>query len=386
MSRGIDEQELRRKLREELGSLEISPAPVLRVTRRGRGVRARRRAVTGGTGLAAALVVALAASQASGGQAAAPQGVTLNAPDPAAPGGVFASGTVHGKPWRLAVRNVDADPGTPWCLPAVMFNGRDGDVLFPRDHPGAALGDPAVLSPVPGTPGISAVFIQVGPHVTALDATFTGGRGLTVRPVWVAACTQRFHLAGFVFAGPPQRLSQLGASGRGGSVNGMVFSYGPGGGPARGIWVTYRAGKPLVAADSVIGRGRILSSSWAITESVGQEGQCYAILARDRAGGRGQARQCVPVSLPPRATALALVSVSTARVALPGYAGLVNPRAAKVVVNLSGGITLTLRPVNVAGRAYIAFVPPVGCAPYLLSLFDSAGHRFAISTTLPSAK
>lgn len=382
----MTEQALRHRLREELGSLEVSTPPVLRVIRRGRGVRARRRALAGGTGLTAALVVVLAASQAGGGHAAAPRGVTLNAPDPAAPGGVFASGTADGKPWTLAVRNVDADPGTRWCLPTAMVNGRDGDVLFPRGSGPPYFGNPAVLPRIPGLPGVSAVFTQVDPMVTRLAATFTDGRTLAVRPVSVTACGQRFHLAGFVFAGPPQRLSQLATFGSLGSLDGLDVSYRQGGGtPRPGVWVNFRAGKPLVASDGVIGRGRVLSSSWTITEVLGLDGQCYASSLRDRAGGLGQAKACEPVSLPPRVAALDLVPVPGAHGEYPGYAGLVNPRAAKVVVNVSSGINLTLRPVNVAGRAYIAFVPPPGCTPYFLTLFDSAGHRFAASTAFPPA-
>ena len=50
-----DDQRLRQRLREEFGALEISPAPVLRVTSRGQGIQARRRALTAG---ALVLVVA----------------------------------------------------------------------------------------------------------------------------------------------------------------------------------------------------------------------------------------------------------------------------------------------------------------------------------------
>jgi DNA-binding CsgD family transcriptional regulator len=55
------EQALRQRLREEFGALEISPAPVLRVTGRGREVRARRRAVAAATVVLAVLAVAAAA-------------------------------------------------------------------------------------------------------------------------------------------------------------------------------------------------------------------------------------------------------------------------------------------------------------------------------------
>ena len=55
-----DDQRLRQRLHEEFGALEISPAPVLRVTGRGRGVRARRRALAAGTVVLAALAVVAA--------------------------------------------------------------------------------------------------------------------------------------------------------------------------------------------------------------------------------------------------------------------------------------------------------------------------------------
>ena len=86
----MSDDRLRRRLHEEFGALEISPAPVLRVTGRGRGVRARRRALAAFTVILAALAVVAAARF---DQAATGPTVTLNAPNPAAPGGVFASGT-----------------------------------------------------------------------------------------------------------------------------------------------------------------------------------------------------------------------------------------------------------------------------------------------------
>jgi hypothetical protein len=81
--------------------------------------------------------------------------------------------------------------------------------------------------------------------------------------------------------------------------------------------------------------------------------------------------------------ALSLVTISGATTALPGYAGLVNPRTAKVEVALSAGIIPPARPVNIAGRAYVAFAVPPGCQVLQLKLFDSTGHVFAITTTVP---
>jgi hypothetical protein len=116
---------LRQRLHEEFGALEISPPPVLRVTGRGQGIRTRRRALAIGS-----LVILVAggalSAYATAGHKPAPPTVTVSTPNPAAPGGVFASGTANGRPWHLAVRNIAADRGTSWCLPAVMFNGHYG--------------------------------------------------------------------------------------------------------------------------------------------------------------------------------------------------------------------------------------------------------------------
>ena len=180
-----DDQRLRQRLHEEFGALEISPAPVLRVTARGRGVRARRRALAAGTTILTVLAVVAAAHL--NGRATAPP-VTLNQPNPAAPGGVFASGTADGKPWALAVRNIAAAPGTRWCLPAVMLNGHSGDVLFKGARGTPTFGNPAFLAYVPGFRGLSAMFTQVAPGQTRLVGTFPGGRSITARAVWVRAC------------------------------------------------------------------------------------------------------------------------------------------------------------------------------------------------------
>ena len=193
---------------------------MLRVTGRGRGVRARRRALAAGTVVLAAL--ALVAAGRFGKTATGPT-VTLNALNPAAPGKVFASGTADGKPWALAVRNIAADPGTRWCEPGVMFNGRDGDVLF-KAGPQPSFGNPAFLSGIPGFPGVGAVFTQVAPGTTRLVATFPGGRQVSVRPVWVSACTQRFHLAGFAYAEHGTQPSEIATYDRFGLGDGLVIA------------------------------------------------------------------------------------------------------------------------------------------------------------------
>jgi len=143
-----------------------------------------------------------------------PPTVTVSAPDPAAPGGVFASGTANGKPWHLAVRNIAADPRTRWCLPAVMFNGHYGDVLYPLAKGAQPYGNPAYLAQIPGFPGVGAIFTQVKPGVTKVTALWRDRRSLPVRPVRVSPCPgEHFLLAGFAFDNTRRGAPLLNADG-----------------------------------------------------------------------------------------------------------------------------------------------------------------------------
>jgi hypothetical protein len=374
-----DGQRLRQRLHEEFDALEISPPPVLRVTGRGRGVRARRRALAAGTVVLAALALVAAGRF---GKEPGESTVTLNAPNPAAPGKVFASGTADGKPWALAVRNIAADPGTRWCEPGVMFNGRDGDVLF-KAAPHPSFGNPAFLSGIPGFPGVGAVFTQVAPEATRLVATFPGGRQVSVRPVWVSACTQRFHLAGFAYAEHGLQPSEIATYDRFGLGDGLVIApadLSPTGPTSPGVWVnldTSRVDIAISQGANPIGTGTVDGQIWHISASLGLDGQCYAAAIRSPGHGRGQSSECVPVAAPPRTAALTVVPMTGAQTQLSGYAGLVNPRTAYVYASFSDGTTHKVVPARVAGRAYIALVAPAGCRLTLLSLFDASGHLFA---------
>jgi hypothetical protein len=380
-----EERALRGRLREEFGALEISPAPVLRVTGRGRGVRARRRAMAAGTVALAALAVVAAARF---GHPAPAHPVTLNSPNPAAPGGVFASGTADGKHWALAVRNIAA-AGSHRCVPAVMFNGRDGDVLF-KVGPGVpSFGNPALLAHIPGFPGIGVIFTQVTPGDSTLAGSSPRGWRIAARAVPVRACGKSFNLAGFAFASPRNAPTEIGTYGKYGLDEGLVLNvatdaslFGP---AAPGIWVNLdktRADIAATEAATPIGTGTVYGQIWHIRVSLGLYGQCYTATLRTPGHGRGQGSTCVPVAAPPRTAMLAAIPVSGAQAQLPGYAGLVSPRTAYAYASISDGTTHRLVPVRVAGRAYIAIVAPPGCVLTSLSLFDAGGHLFANSSKL----
>jgi hypothetical protein len=386
-----DDQRLRQRLHEEFGALEISPPPVLRVTSRGQGLRTRRRALAIG-GLVVLLVGGALSAHAIGGQKAARPTVTVSAPDPAATGGVFASGTANGKRWALAVRNVNADPGTQWCLPAVMFNGRYGDVLYPLTEGAQAYGNPAYLRHIPGFPGVGAIFTQVKPGVTKMGAVLPNGQPVTLHPVRVSGCGgQHFLLAGFAFANAKGVAKSL-TTWSGGGVEGINFVphaglFGP---AAPGVWANTDTNGADIAtswAAQPIGQGTVNGQGWHIRAALGLFGQCYiATLRGGPGGGHGRGSECVPVSAPPRTVALDPVPIPSAHTQLPGYAGLVNPRAATVIVSINNGTSRTIRPVNIAGRAYIAFAVPPRCRPYLVTLYDAAGRLFASTTRLPPAR
>jgi hypothetical protein len=378
-----DEQMIRQRLDGELGSLEIPPPPVLSVTQRGKAIRARRRALAGG--LAAVVAAALLAGRFIGAPGPAPATVTLNQPNPRAPGGVFASGTAHGKPWRLAVRNIAADPGTRWCRAAVMFNNHYGNVLFKIGSGAESFGNPAFLPQIHGFPGVGAVFTQVTPEVTRLVATFPGGRRLAVRPVWVSACGQRFHLAGFALAWARHGISTLATYARFGYDGSLNVNFSIAGAQFQpDLWVNWDITPAHVAASkaaTTIGTGTVAGQSWRIKTALGLYGQCYTAILRGK-GGYGLARVCAPVAAPPAATALNLVPVPGRSSELTGSAGLVNPRAKELVASFDNGTASTVHPVNVAGRAYVAFVVPPGCTLTQLTL-RFAHHAITIPTSPP---
>jgi len=379
-----DDQLLRQRLHEEFGALEISPAPVLRVTGRGRGVRARRRSLAAFTVILATLAVVAAARF---NAAATGSTVTLNAPNPAAPGGVFASGTAHGKPWALAVRNIAAAPGTHWCRAAVMFNGRDGDVLFKTGRGAPSFGNPAFLSHIHGFPRVGVVFTQVAPGTTRVALTFPNRRQISATPVRVRACGASFNLAGLAFDSRhvPSEIATYTRFGldEGLDVNfAMATSVFESTTP--GIWMNLDNSRTDIAASqagSLIGTGTVSGQIWHMWASLGLYGQCYTAAGRVPGHGRGQGSQCVPVTMPPRTAALTAVPVSAAETQLPGYAGLVNPRTAYAYASIDNGTTHRVVPVRVAGRAYIALVAPAGCQLISLSLFDAGGHLFAHTGT-----
>lgn len=395
-----DEQVLREGLRGAIGRFEAGPAPVNAVMRRGRAIRSRRRtiAASGTAALAAVLAVAVWAQTAGapgtpGPVVASGPGVTLNEPDPQAPGGVFASGTADGTPWQLAVRNI-AGPG-PWCLPAVMLNGHNGDVLFGADSGAPAISKPAFLTDIPGRPGIGVAFVQVLPYVTKIVADLPGGGSVSQRPVTLTLCGQRFHLAGFAFGHAQRGVTRISAYSQLGLEESLYMPPGtfthsplPSTTFSAGVWdnTTTSATDIQRSSAAPISSGRIGGVSWTIKTGLGLWGQCYTGFTV-AATGSGAAGECLPVEAPPRGITLARVPfpASTA-VPITGYAGLVSPRAAYLIANLSDGTTRRLVPVEISVRHYFGLAIGHGTTLAGLTAYDAAGRTVGAAISVPAVK
>lgn len=399
-----EKQVLRQVLREETSQIENGPAPVDAILRRGRAIRARRR----GAAVSCVAVLAVAVTVTAGMQAFGTPGkpapvalpghpaghaVTLNAADPRAPGGVFASGTADGAPWRLAVRNI-AGPG-PWCLPAVMLNGHDGDVLFYQPGLTPLISNTAFLTnpgstDSGGQPGAGYAFAEVGSGVTRLAVTLRDGARLIVRPVAVRLCGQRFHLAGFGYpaAGVARVAAYLG--------NRATLSYhppatlfgprasAPGAFADPGLWYNTKPGGGT--ASGPIGSGQAGGTTWRLSMSLGSGGQCYTGSA-GRRGSHGRAEECLPVQAPPAGVALSWVPLPpTAAAGLTGYAGLVSPRTGYVIARLSDGTARKLTPVDMGGRKYFGLAAGHGATLVRVTMYDAARRAFASTTAIPPAQ
>ena len=406
----LDEQVLSERLHRDLATVAAPPAPVGAVRRRGRAIRARRWAAAGSGLMAGAAAVAIAVSVQAGSPAARPAAArtraaaspagspaaagTLNSATP--PGGpVFAAGVAAGESWQLSVRNI-AGAGAG-CLPAVMLNSTDGDLLSAPPAEPAGQGDVAFLDNVPGRSGAGDAALQVAPAVTRLTAIFRNGTRLDLQPVTVGVCGREIHLAGFAYpaSGVAQITAyasgQLAAMSRETPPASLFRGAGQAGGqPASapaprlvpGVW-EHLGATPAVTATGTAGSGRLGAARWRVTVTLGPAGECFAG-ASFGGGPYTSSSVCVPIGLPPATAALHAV-VLTAQPRVVAYAGLVSSRTVTAVATRSDGTTQRITPVTIAGRRYLALTVPAGTTLTRVALRNASGHAFAIVTAIPPA-
>lgn len=421
----LDEQQLKRRLREELSGLPVAYAPVGAVTSRGRAVRSRRRL----TAAAAAAVAAAAVAALFAVPAILPGGlvggaaVTMNSPDPRAPGGVFASGTAFGHTWRLAVRNIAA-PGLG-CLPAVTLNGHQADLLPGRataagstsQPPASRVGYTGFLTLLPGPHQVGYGFVAVHPGVTTVRVKLADRTKLAAQPVTVTTCGTRFQLAGFAYtdANPTRITVFSGPAQTGTTATGWVPFTGhfhtipPA--PPTGMWEATPDGQSRPILTGVAGQGTAGRTQWHVDVELGG-GVCHGLSTETTswtacwngdcfsagANQPGHAQQwqsdtCVAIEPSPaviRLTHLPAVGASLAKGGPPSpeltaYAGLVGARTAHAVAYLSDGTTRRLTPRVVGGRKYIALAVAKQLVVTKIELFDAARHPFAGLTSMPES-
>jgi hypothetical protein len=381
-----DEAALRRRLHEEIELAEVGPAPVEAVFRHRRAARARRLAViTSGVAVIAAALGVLAV-RTPGGPGGAPPGpsgrpspgTTLHTPNGTAGGGVFASDTANGRRWRLAAVNL-ADPGYR-CLPGVVLNGQNGDLLQPGFLPGLALGYAAFLAVSPGRPGIGFAFLQLRPGVSRVTADLGDGTRLGLRPITVTVCSQQFRLAGFEY--PRQgvtRITARSAQGRQIGYTPLADIFNPASPLQAGTWVN-DLGATANVASGEIGSGTIGGRSWGMKVTLGPNGECF-----DSTGAVGGSSICTPVSAPPKGASLNLPFAMPAGAVIL-YPGTVSARTAYLLAHLSNGTTRRLVPAVVAGRKYFVFAVADRVKPTRLTLYDTHRRVLEDITSFPRVK
>jgi hypothetical protein len=365
-----DEAILTRRLHDELDLPDIGPAPVQDVLRRSR--RAVRRRLTGAGCVAAGLAVAASVLAVRGGTTPRGTGPGISAPH----AWVFASGSIGGRTWRLAVVNL-ADPGRA-CLPGVMLNSANGDLLQPGFLPGLALGSVAFLEPTPGRPAPGWAFVLLRPGVRDIAAVLRDGTTISARPVTVRACGQQFRLAGLAYpAGGVLRLTARSALGRpiGYVPDADIFN--PASPLQDGQWFNVGPGALAKPVSGLIGSGRTGGTAWRAWVSLGSNGECFAIGIGGSGPNPGSAEVCGTIGEPPAGASLTPLPYGTARRTLVWYYGLVNPRTAYAIARLSDGVALRLSPAIVDGRSYLVLGTRAQVKLVRLTLYDARGHVLA---------
>ncbi len=364
-----EEAALRRQLHAEIDVADPGPAPVEAVFRRSRALKVRRM-VAAAAGVA--VIAAAAGVVATAGQ---------HAPSvPARGGGVFASGVASGKPWQLAAVNL-ANPGYR-CLPGVLLDGRTGDLLQRGFMPGFGLGSIAFLALNSGRPGVGFAFLQLRPGVRDVRAILGDGTRLRLHPVTVTLCDQRFRLAGFEY--PRQGVKRMVAR----SADGRTLRYAPMADyfdPASpfqtGTWINVEAATGD-AASGEIGSGRVRGMPWHMRVTLGPAGECYTS-STGPASQRGSASVCGPVGPVPVRPSLIVLPYATPTSVLFWYAGTVSAQTAQARAQLSDGRTITVIPVVVGGRTYIALGTRDQVRLTRLVLYDSQRRVLATVTSFP---
>ncbi len=374
-----------------LAEIKPGPAPLESIIRRGKGIRLRRIvAAVGGLGLAGIIVAAtVLMSRPAPAPAPAPQErplpVTVPVGGTAGPDGVFASGTVDGHPWRLAVQDI-ADPGYR-CIPAITINGTDADPVSPDPENDAdiALG--------PAEPGVGFAFIQLPADVEGL--VLDGSESLSTTKTTV--CGQGYRVVGFAYrlthqpqiavvmarpAWPRLRVFAGGAAQDLPVVSQLPLINTATGSMSQtyGMWSNVGT-TGAETASGVLASGR----DWSLRLVFGTGGDCYEFSAQP--ADSAQMGSCGPISTPDGPETIMALPLSFplgAGQGATGYTVQVSPVTAHLRATLSDGSTLLVTPRMVDGRRYAAFAIGTSLRLKNLTWLNAAGKEIAVDTALPA--
>lgn len=371
-----DEAALTRRLHQELDLAEVGPVPADAVFRRSRVAARRRLAGIAAAALALAAAAGLLAVRSGAGHGGPPGPHTIGPRHGSHASGVFASGSLDGHRWRLAVANL-ADPG--WCLPGVVLNSANGDLLQPGFIPNFALGNVGFLEPTPGNPGPGWAFVRLRPGVHDVAAIMPGGGRLPLRVVTVAACGQRFRLAGFGYPRAVLRITARSAQGKPTGYAPPPDLFNPASNLQDGQWFNIE-GATIPGASGIVGAGRIRGVAWQLRVTLGPDGECFDV---EIPPGSRSASICGTIAEPPRVATLMPVPYGYGpRRMLIWYPGVVNPRTSYAIARLCGGATRRLVPVIIGGRTYLALGTDRRATLVKLTLYDSHGRALGSASAV----
>lgn len=385
--------ELHEDLDRALRTMTFSEAPIELAKRRGRRVRARRRAAL----LAGALVVAAVAagypalarvSAAPPAPAAGrgtpaphkspashdpvliegPSGTTRAASGLTDKDGGVAWGTIGKEKWGVTVRGPGAANPVPAdsCYNVGTSAGTLGsscnDLTVQLASDFTRNGDPAAFTGL--SEGTTEVTIGVAaPDVTFFVVTFTDGQRLKLIPVttgghryitWVAPVSMAVASVVAHLGGP--------YSDSGLTAVAVPFDQ-PGRFPIFGLW--QQAGQAAPPRDALIIGGTTGGHHWQSTAFEGPWGTCFLTSSGTTV--------CVPVK---RLTTTAIIGGWGGDSPGPAF-GSAAPGVALVRVTLSNGKTASVKPVGVGNEDVFAFATGKGVSPVSWTAYDKSGHQVA---------
>jgi hypothetical protein len=362
-----DERDLAGRLDQAFSTVSPRPAPVEGAIRRGRAIRARRRAgavaglaVIAGAGVAVPLLLPRLAAAPAGPP---PYTVTVRPPGQHPAPGLIAAGTINGRPWQITADRSgrEGQPHGTWCVQALGEYGC------------GPLGSATAAAPVNfggmGAGGRQAQYGPVAADVTVVTVQLSNGEVLTLRPVDVGSGVR---MVGFAAPTGLTVRSATAYSARGVLASAVAFTR-PGQLATFGLWL--RPGQPGPArASHLVGSGTAASGAWSVTGYAGPWGYCLVVY-----GAGGQSSYCLGTAAP-AGTSLAILGGGTPSV----WAGYAAARVDHVVITRQDGTTTRIPVARVGTEKFFAFATGHGRSQAVRwQAIDAAGAVVASGRVTP---